>query len=79
MRRALAIVFLSIGLCNGLTWADDAAPAAPQGNQGYVYGTAPKSTDDSSSASSGTDNSSAPSSIPDAIGKIDAWIRKNLW
>jgi hypothetical protein len=76
MRLLLAIVFVS---CSFSAFADTTpAPATPPGNQGYVYGSAPKA-DDSSTAPASNLSGNPVKDIIDGVNKLDEWIQTHLW
>ena len=76
--KILAMNVLCLYFCQGAVFADTAATnPASQGNQGYVYGSAPKDQDNSSTTS--TTGPNPVVGIVNAIWAIDVWIRQNLW
>jgi len=79
MRKLLGITVLVLCFCNGLALADEPSTnAVVQGNQGYVYGSAPKE-ENTAVATTGSDADNPIAGIVNGIWKIDAWIQKNLW
>ena len=92
MQKALMIMALLMCVSGATVFADDASTnAVAPGNQGYVYGSAPKQDDSTAAASTPTP---APTSAPadssttdigvigdiwHGIMKLDDWIKENLW
>jgi len=83
MRRALMVVILGIYFCSPMAFAADATKSTvTQGNQGYIYGTAPDPIKPTTTVVVTGRNSNDPGVIQDiidAVNRIDAWIQRNLW